>query len=378
MKICIKIIAFCIIFALIGAYSPLLVSAKEIRIGNISAQSAILIEAESGKALYEKNANKKMPMASTTKIMTAIVAIESGIALDKIVKIPAGAVGVEGSSAYLAEGELVTFEALLYALLLSSANDSAVAIAYEICSSLEGFVQKMNEKASDIGLADTHFTNPHGLDNTDHYTSARDMAILMSYCVKNKLFLTISGCKKKVFPRDDGGVRVMINHNRLLKMNDYVIAGKTGFTKKSGRCLVSCAERDGTRLICVTFNAPNDWNDHENLYEFGFESYETVFFDPLEFTIPIVSGQKNDLKVESNGFSLFLPRNRDNIQIIVEAPRFLYARVNTGEQVGQIRYVCDGRTVGISPLYATETVEKATYKFNLFEWLIDLFKGIFN
>jgi D-alanyl-D-alanine carboxypeptidase len=202
--------------------------------------------------------------------MTAILAIESGIPLQNTVCVPSEAVGVEGSSIYLEKGEEITLEALLYGLLLCSANDASIVIAITVSGSVDAFVEKMNEKAQEIGLTDTNFKNPHGLFESEHYTTAKDLALLKSYCIKNETFLKISGTKKRIFPKGDDKTRVMINHNRLLDEDIGVISGKTGYTQKSGRCLVSVAQRDGMTLICVTLNASDDWNDHKKLYNYAF------------------------------------------------------------------------------------------------------------
>ena len=200
---------------------------------SISARSAILIAAETGEALFEKAADERLPMASTTKIMTALAAIES-MPLDTVVTVPAGAVGVEGSSVYLEAGEKLTLEDLLYALLLASANDAATAIALTVSGSVEEFAALMNEKAAALGLSGTHFTNPHGLYDEEHYTTAADLAKLTAYALENEVFAKIVSTYKRTIPLNgDNGVRVLINHNRLLRMSDDVIGVKTGFTKKA-------------------------------------------------------------------------------------------------------------------------------------------------
>ena len=208
-------------------------------------------------------------MASTTKIMTALVAIESS-PLDKNVMISDMAIGTEGSSLYLKKGEIMSMSDLLMGLMLRSANDAAAAIAYEISGSIEAFADKMNEKAASIGVTDTHFTNPHGLDDENHYTTAADLAIITAEALKNDTFLEIVSTEKCIIKNFDGEARLLTNHNKLLSLYDGAIGVKTGFTKKSGRCLVGAAERDGMRLIAVTINAPDDWNDHEALFDFGF------------------------------------------------------------------------------------------------------------
>ena len=376
MKSKVKAIAFLLVLLAFLSTFSIVSSAKSESNVNISARSFCLIEATEGRVLYGKGENIRLPMASTTKIMTAIIALESGIPLSSQIKVPKAAVGVEGSSIYLAEGEIITLEALLYGLLLSSANDASVAIALTIADSKEGFVDMMNEKARFLGLYNTHFANPHGLYDDDHYSSAYDLARLMAYCMKNEEFAKISGCSKRVFPRDGGTTRVMINHNRLLGYDIGVIAGKTGFTKKSGRCLVSCAEREDMMLICTTLGAPDDWNDHKKLYDFGFGNYQRMCFGGIEIDIPLVSGQNSSVSATSNGVSVLLPKDRSDIDVIVEAPRFLFAGINKGDQIGRVVYSHQGKMIASSPLFLTEDATRIKYGFNLFEWLMDLIKRI--
>lgn len=369
-----RFILFVIFILLCSFAMPLLSTfAASTSLGGISAHSACLIEAESGKVLYGKNEQKQMPMASTTKIMTAIVALESGIPLDTRIKVPSEAVGVEGSSIYLDHGESITMEELIYGLLLCSANDAAVAISIAAYGSVEDFVFKMNEKALELGLSNTHFENPHGLDSQNHYTTAYDLARLMAYCVENETFLKISGTEKCTFPMGESETRVMINHNRLLREDIGVISGKTGFTQRSGRCLVSVAVRNGMRLVCVSLNAPNDWNDHRALFNFGFASYKKVCFEAVSMLLPVISGTRSEIMVGSESFSMILPYDYEKIEMRIEAPRFLFAPIKGGERIGKVVYICDGKEIATSPIYAREDIIKQEYKFNLFEWLIELF-----
>ena len=370
----IKILSFILLFC---AFIPLNINAESVGIGSISASSACLLEAESERVLYSKNAEKQLPMASTTKIMTAILALESGISLDKVIKTPKEAVGVEGSSIYLQNGEEITFENLIYGLLLSSANDSAVAIAITVSGSVENFVALMNKKAQELGLSNTHFTNPHGLYEKEHYTTAFDLAKLMAYCIKNDLFVNISGCYKKVVQANENLTRVMINHNRLLNSYDGIIAGKTGFTKMSGRCLVTCAERKGLQLIAVTLNAPNDWQDHTSLFDFGFANYERVHFDEISLKIPIISGKTGYFCAKTSDFSLFLPQNAGEINIQINAPQFVFAPIESGEKLGEVIYKQNGKIIAKVPLISCEKVEKVNYKFDILTWIKELIKGIF-
>lgn len=239
---------------------------------NVSAKACVVIEPESGRVLYQKNAQAQLPMASTTKIMTALVALEHGNSAD-IVKISDTAAGTEGSSMYLQAGEVMTLEELLYGLMLSSGNDAAVAIA-EHFGGVDTFVTLMNQKAEEIGAKNTHFKNPNGLPDDVHYSTAADMALLTAHALKNPTFAQIVATKSyRIAGEGKAYPRALTNHNKLLSMYEGCIGVKTGFTKAAGRCLVSAAKRDEMTLICVTLNAPNDWSDHMNLYNHLFKTY---------------------------------------------------------------------------------------------------------
>jgi D-alanyl-D-alanine carboxypeptidase/D-alanyl-D-alanine carboxypeptidase (penicillin-binding protein 5/6) len=168
----------------------------------------------------------------------------------------------------------------------------------------------------------------------------------------------------------------MVNHNKLLKNNIGVIAGKTGFTKKSGRCLVTCAQRDGLRLVSVTLNAPNDWQDHKNLFYFGFDNYKKIHFDAISLIIPLVSGQKSNVLASSSSISITIPKEYEDIDIIIEAPRFLFAGASKGDQIGLVIYKYRGKIIASSPILLCENADRIKYRFNLFEWFINLFTKI--
>lgn len=228
----------------------------------LSATAAILMDADSGEILYEKNAGRQMRIASTTKIMTALVALDRARLTDTITVTAAHM--VEGSSMYLKPGETVTVEELLYGLMLCSGNDAALALA-DCCGGLEEFVRAMNDKAAALGMQDTSFANPNGLDDEAHYSTARDMAVLAAYAVQNPTFRRICSTRTATV-----GSRTMTNHNKLLSQVEGCIGMKTGYTKAAGRTLVSCARRDGRCLVAVTLCDGNDWADHKSLYDMGF------------------------------------------------------------------------------------------------------------
>jgi D-alanyl-D-alanine carboxypeptidase len=241
---------------------------------SVSAQAAILMDAGSGRILFEHNSDAQLRIASITKIMTAIIAIELG-ELSDLVTTSRNAFGVEGSSIYLKLGEKLSLENLLYGLMLRSGNDAAVAIAEHVGGSLEGFVFLMNQKAAELGMEHTVFGNPHGLDtHEEHYSTARDMAVLTAYAMENEVFAEIVGTTRKSAPLE-GEVwdRIWHNKNRILTKYPYAEGVKTGYTKRAKRTLVSSASKEGHRLITVTLNGPDDWNDHMNMFEYGFNTY---------------------------------------------------------------------------------------------------------
>ncbi|GGF08974.1 D-alanyl-D-alanine carboxypeptidase [Halobacillus andaensis] len=239
---------------------------------DVSAEHAVLMDAQSGRVLFEKDSYTPSLIASTTKILTAIIAIESG-KMDEDVVVSESAIRTEGSSIYLTEGEKIKLEDLVYGLMLRSGNDSAVAIAEHVGGSIEGFTYLMNEKAAWLGMEASNFENPHGLDGENHVSSAYDLGLLMAYSMKNETFREITGSTSY---KSENRTYSWQNKNKLLTMlYDHTTGGKTGFTKRAGRTLVSSAEKDGMELIAVTLNAPSDWNDHERMYEWGFENFET-------------------------------------------------------------------------------------------------------
>lgn len=254
------------------------VQGSELKSMQVGAKSAITIEQSTGRILFEKDAHTKRRIASITKIMTAILAIESG-KMDKTVTVSESILKAEGSAIYLKVGEKIKLSDLVYGLMLRSGNDAAIAIAEYVGGSVEGFSTMMNQKAEWIGMENSHFTNPHGLDDSNnHYSTAYDMAILTQYAMKNKTYQKISGTKIHRAPNpNEAWDRVWKNKNRLLtEKYKYCTGGKTGYTKKARRTLVTTASKDGTDLITVTIDDSTDWADHIALYEASFEQYSLV------------------------------------------------------------------------------------------------------
>ena len=236
-----------------------------------SASSAVLMEAESGRVLYEQNAHEERLIASITKLMTALVALESGHDLEETVTVGEACTRAEGSSLYLRPGEEISLKGLLYGVMLRSGNDAALAVAEHCGGSVEEFVGRMNEKAAQLGMVNSHFANPNGLNAEGHYSSAYDMALLARACLENEALAEIAATKSATV---DG--RVLTNHNKLLWQYEGCIGLKTGYTEKAGRTLVSAARRGGMTLIAVTLNDPDDWRDHTALLAYGFSAYAPV------------------------------------------------------------------------------------------------------
>ena len=358
---------------------PLAVYAEEeteVSALGVSAASAIVIEAESGQVVYQKDATTRRPMASTTKIMTALIAIEKAD-LSAVVTIPKEAIGVEGSSVYLTLGEKMTMEDLLYALMLASANDAATAIAVLVSGSVEAFAEEMNRKAKELGLEDTSFDNPHGLDSENHYTTAYDLARLTAYALKNPTFRTIVSTQKTTIPfRSEEGRRYLQNHNRLLRSYEGCIGVKTGYTKRCGRCLVSAAEREGLTLVAVTLNAPDDWNDHRLMLDYGFSQLERVTLTPegLSGTAPVVGGVEETVSYTlPDGVSVLLSKEEHQLRQVIEMSRFYYAPIEEGQLLGRVVFYDGATEIASLPITASQTVEKRKEKRNFWQWLLSLF-----
>ncbi|MCL2774137.1 MAG: D-alanyl-D-alanine carboxypeptidase [Oscillospiraceae bacterium] len=351
----------------------------------VDAQSAILIDATNVDVIFELNAHQRLPMASTTKIMTAIVAIESGVPLDKIVTIAKEMTGIEGTSIYLSVNERFTLLDLIYALLLNSANDAAEAIAISVGGSVDKFADMMNAKAQELNLKDTHFTNPHGLDDDQHYTTAYDLAKIAAYALENENFYEIAGEKTHIiYPKNADGTdnkaaaRYLSNHNKMLKLYKDSIGVKTGYTKRSGRCLVSAAERDGTRLVAVTLNASDDWNDHIEMLDYGFANYHSIDLckeNEYQFDVHVVNGYRinadgkketvSSIKCENisaESASVLSAIKSEDITYKTELPQFIYAPVKKGDIVGRMVFMYNDYIVGYSIIVSYDDVEVVPQK----------------
>lgn len=320
-----------------------------------AAHAAILIHMDSGRVLYEKRADERMPLASTTKIMTALVALER-CEMSETVTVSPSSCGAEGSSVYLRPGEECSVEMLLYGLLLASGNDAALALAEHVSGSVEAFVSLMNDRAAQLGLQNTRFSNPHGLDAPDHYTSASELARIACAAMENERFAQIVSTRERVF-----GDRVFVNHNKLLWRIDGCKGIKTGYTKAAGRCLVSCAERDGLRLLCVTLSDPQDWADHAALLEWGFSAWEyrRLFPSGVVCNIPVIAGEKDKVPVSLSEDAAALVRRGTETEIRFLLPGFVYADVTAGDHAGELRVYAGGEELLRGELVYSENVSRS-------------------
>ena len=326
-----------------------------LRVQALSARRAYVLDAVSGRVLCEKNADEQSLIASTTKIMTALVVCEQCNVLDRM-RIPREAVGIEGSSMYLQEGEVLTLQELLYGLMLSSGNDAAVALAIYCGGTVEGFAEMMNDKARVLGLRDTHFENPNGLDSPGHYSTARDLATLAAYAMENPIFRkTVSTKSLKV------GERYLTNHNKLLWRVEGADGVKTGYTKAAGRILVSSAARDGRRIIAVTLDDPNDWLDHEKLLEEGFAAYEShqiLKTGDIVGSLEVAGGEKCRVNVLAAEDFCYPVAEGEKISLMLPGSGFVYAPAVEGADAGFVYVLINGNAAGKVPVIYGSTIEQ--------------------
>lgn len=359
------IVSFCLMLLVFTIYTPATHASV-----NVSAESAILMDQTTGRVLYEKNADNPDLIASITKIMTAIIAIESG-KLNEKVRVSQNAVYTEGSSIYLQEGDRFTLEELVYGLMLRSGNDAAVAISEHVGESEEGFVYLMNEKARWLGMSNTHFDNPHGLDSETHYSSAYDMAILMRYASQNETFQKISSAKEY---KPEGRSYSWKNKNKLLtQLYQYCTGGKTGFTKAAGRTLVSTAEKNGQTLIAVTIDAPGDWEDHISMFEFGFNSYPLqkiqesgIFPWQVESTETIQKGRIKEM--------VYYPLAEEELNQI-KSQTYLSEKELPFDKIGEKIFYLNGNQIARVPIYDTgERTDGTEEKDSWLDKILNMFQ----
>ena len=333
----------------------------------LSAHSAILIERESGRVLYEKNARERRSIASITKLMTALVAVELHPDLSSVVTVKREWTGAEGSSMYLKPEEELTLEALLYGLLLSSGNDAALAIAGYCAGDIETFVEEMNKKAAQLGMNDTHFANPNGLDDPQHYSTAADMAILARAVLEREELRVIASTRSVSIAG-----RTLVNHNKLLWRYEGCTGLKTGYTDEAGRTLVSSALRDGQELIAVTLNAPNDWADHAALFDYGFTCYpRTLVKAAGEWVdIPVANSLCRFVRAGTAAEFYYPLAQGEEPEQTIQAPQQVTAPVLAGFPAGRVVITLNGDEIAQLPLlYETGAASNLAPK----GWLARLF-----
>lgn len=339
----------------------------------LSAKSSVLLVADTGEIVYGKNENQKLPMASTTKIMTSLLALEYGNPAKEIT-VTDEMLKVEGTSIGLLAGDKVSLSTLVSGMLLESGNDAANVTAFAVSGGVKPFLELMNSRAKEIGMNNTSFDTPSGLDSENHYSTAYDMALLGACAIKNPQFLSI--CSKEqeaVYYGNPPYRRTLTNHNKLLSMCDGCIGIKTGFTKKSGRCLVSAVRRNNITLVAVTLSAGDDWNDHQKLFDYGFSVVKNQSLpDDISYVrLNVAGGEKSDIGVRL-AFTPYLPTVNDNkdITLKVTLSQLEYAPLTEGKSVGTAYYYSGEKLIAEVPIVTSEGIElshKTIVKQSLFE-----------
>ncbi len=370
MKKFVSFFITCIVFVSLFAFS-----AKGLDCCDLSAECAAVMCVQTGELLFQKNAHSRHSMASTTKIMTSLIALEQNTP-DRIITADSASITVEGTSMGLQAGDKITLKSLVYGMLLLSGNDSANLTAKAVGGSIEKFALLMNKRAGEIGMKNTHFVTPSGLDDEKHYTTAYDMALLGCEAVKNPAFVNICSKKKAVVCFGNPvAEHTLYNHNKLLSYYDGALGIKTGFTRKSGRCLVSCAEKDGVMLVAVTLNAPSDWSDHKKMLDFGFSQINEKKVGEKSVSVPVTGGEQKSVTASSLETTLC----KESITKHIFIEKFLYAPVKKGSVVGQVRYFSGGKVIETVPLVADSDVKaipapKKQPKQGIFQKIKDLFR----
>ena len=338
-----------------------------------SAKAAVVIDGYTGEVLYSQNCDARLPMASTTKIMTALLLCELGGDLAQEIVTTREMVTVEGSSMGLMVGDTVSYHDLLYGMMLASGNDAANTTAIALGGSVSRFVDLMNERAKAMGLKDTNFVTPSGLDADEHFTTAYELALIAKEALANENFAKAAASQTaRLCYGNPPYNRTLTNHNKLLKMYDDIVGVKTGFTKKSGRCLVSASKKDGKFVIAVTLNDGNDWADHRTLLDLGLSLIESKVFSPQksEVFVWVTDGTRQRVKIPSLTINV---TEKSSVDYLIKLPQFLYAPIKKGQQIGSIKYSCNGNLVSDLPITAEKDI---SYKRNNLILLFEIFKSI--
>lgn len=360
--------AVCLIFCLV-----LISNLTPVRAYDISAKAAVVINGETGEILYSLNCNERLPMASTTKIMTALLLCELCGDLTKGVTATREAVTVEGSSMGLEAGDTVSYHDLLYGMMLSSGNDAANTAAISLAGSLNSFADIMNERAESMGLKDTHFVTPSGLDAEGHYTTAYELALIAKTALQNPDFANAASAETaRLKYGNPPYLRTLTNHNKLLKANDNIVGVKTGYTKKAGRCLVSASKKDGKFVIAVTLNDRNDWADHRYLLDLGLSLVTAKQFSYPNGKIEFMCANGDILQAGVPSASVCVSQN-SKITYVIKAPRILYLPISKNQKLGEICYYSGEDLICSKDILANENKE---YKSNKYILFFEIFKQI--
>ena len=345
---------------------------------NVTATSAIVIEASTGHVLYERNADARMFPASTTKMMTLITALESN-KLDEIVTVGPGAYNAEGSTLWLDVNEKIPLGELLYGMMLISGNDGAIAIAEHVDGTVAQFAEHMTRRAHELGAVNTNFTNANGLPDSNHYTTARDLAIMTKHGFSLPNFETICATKEVSFPWIHDDTKLYRNENQMLWLYRGANGVKTGYTDAAGRCLISAAKQNGVQLIAVVLDSLYIWNDSIMLLDYGFgrvSSQTLIKSGDVVKTLPIISGRRKSMPVKTSG-EIIMPvfsGDENAYEIVYDLPNELSAPITAGETIGKIRVVLpDGREAASTDIVTTADVEQKSF----FRLLLDKFKSLF-
>ncbi|MEG2421796.1 MAG: D-alanyl-D-alanine carboxypeptidase family protein [Oscillospiraceae bacterium] len=356
---------FLCIFALCGSVPAQALST--------AAAASILVDCDSGRVLYAQNEHEKRPIASITKLMTALLVAEHSPDLGQVVTVPYEATLQIGSSMYLKAGEQVTVEELLFGLMLASGNDAAVTLAIHLCGSTENFVTDMNARGAEIGMKNTYFASPNGLNDEENYSTAHDMALLARVCAENEIVAAVVGTKSVSF-----GTRSFVNHNKLLWRYQGCIGMKTGYTDKAGRTLVSCARRDARRLIAVTLHDPNDWVDHAKLLDYGFAQYQTVQLSrsgKLCRSLPVGGSILPSVLVATDKTMFYPLAASEVITARWKLPQSVPSPISLGQKLGTLTYYLGETVIGQTDLVAaTEVPDNRGPSRSLLQNMLKIFR----
>ncbi len=339
---------------------------------SITAGGAALISAQTGDLLFGRNEHTPLPMASTTKIMTAIILAEQQDINTKVT-VTSQMITVEGTSMGLKAGDTVTYLDLIYGLMLPSGNDAANTAAIAIAGSIEKFAELMNSKANALGLSNAYFITPSGLDANGHSISAHDLALLASYALKNQYIKKAVSTKYFTVKTEQGRELPLSNHNKLLKIYDGAVGVKTGYTLAAGRCLVSAAERNGVLLIAVTLNDRNDWNDHIAMLDYGFSICSAKSLSVEVKQLPLVLGGDSDLSLVEPDFNVQACQE-DNARYTVLIPQMIFAPIKSGEIVGRADFYFNNTLIGSIPIKALNDVDTNNSEINFISKMYNIFK----